>query len=220
MPHTLTAAAVLTAALSIHAAAAHAQAPGDCACAAPPDAVVVVAEAPRRFGVSLRLSGLGLHPTATPEDHADFSGGGLAVSYRINRRWGIEVAAEQLAEQAEGAPTGRELQAGSLSAIFHLRPGARWDGYLIAGLDAVAEVTDRSADPTSYVGAHVGAGLERRFGRFAVSAELRLLGLSPAQRETAGSMEPARYSATDTMDPAVDDGLSGGQVSLAGTYYF
>jgi len=204
--------------LAVEAAPAFAQSPGECACAVPAPAAVVIVEAPRRkLGVSLRMSALGMHPSDDPEAHTDFSGGGLAVSYRINRRWGIELAADHFTEDTEEG-TPRELQAVSVSATFHLRPYryARWDGYLIAGLGTATAVTEGNQAPVGYGSAHLGLGLERRFRRLGISAELRMIGMGEAKDEEA---QPA---AASRMEPRSDEerGISGGQVSLAATYYF
>ena len=92
-----------------------------------------------------------------------------------------------------------------------MRPHSRrWNPYLIAGLDAVTEVSDQ--DPQQLAGAHLGAGLERRFRRLGVSAELRMIGLSEAEEEPA----PAR--STTTMDAPA--GHTGAQVTLGASYYF
>lgn len=209
---------VVLSALGLVAAAASpalAQAPGDCDCAAPAPVAVVVVEAPRKIGVGLRMSAFGMHPEAAPEQHTDFAGGGLAVSYRIRPRWGLVLTADHFTEsQPEGMTetTPRELQAISLSAMFHLRPHSRrWNPYVIAGLDAVSEISDRA--PVQLAGGHLGAGLERRFRRLGVSAELRMIGLSESEAEPA----PAQ-STTAPMEPAA--GHAGAQLTLGASYYF
>lgn len=182
-----------------------AQTPGDT------PVVVRAAEAPRKLGLSLRVGALGLHPQATPEDHHDYAGAGLALSYRLTPRWGLELAGEHFAESVDGEPTGVELGAASISATFHLRPRARWDVYGIAGLDVVTRAAE-GTDPVAFGGAHLGAGVERRFRRFGLGAEVRALGLGAAPENAD--------AAPQKMDTASDDGLAGGQLSLAGTYYF
>ena len=110
-----------------------------CECALPgPMAAVPAAQEPepweqQRFGLGLRLGSLGLSQGEGSEQ--TYGTAGIAARYRLTRRWELELALDHGTEQREDGSAGlRELNSSTLSALFHLRPQARWDLYLLAGV--------------------------------------------------------------------------------------
>lgn len=222
--------------VAFHAAPALAQAPGNCDCAVP----VVVAPQPsqgwqgQRFGVGLRFSSISLSPENDPDSETEFAGGGLQLRYRINARWELEGAIDGGREQLEDGSEGSvHLSMMTVSALFHLRPYRRWDIYALAGIGgAAAHQEGMDPDDAPQFG-HValGIGVERRFRRFGIAAELRMIGMSPSEDDTATAQPPTPDTRPDGStgmavppldEPAVieDDGIGGGQFSLVANYYF
>lgn len=223
------------------AASAHAQAPGEIAPYAPdPSAQPAPAPAPapgmaHRWSIGVSIGGLGVLPAGAPEgSEARFRVGELALRYRASRRLELELAAsggrEVLDDDTEG-----ELATGTVTVAlrYRLRPEHRWNGFLMAGLggtviaphDSTAAEREGATRPLGML----GVGVERRFRRLALQAELRMVGYG--QREDAGG------------DVIVDDGpvppptmpvprlpgaaapthaeeLRGGMLTLGASFYF
>lgn len=211
--------------------------PGTCDCTV---AVAAPAQSPwwdsRRIGVGLHVGGMSVHPEGAEGDDAattDFGGGGLHVSYRIAPRWRVELRTDSLQEQLEsGEPGDAQLGMVTLGAAFHLTPHRRWDWYLLAGFggasDAREDATEAEVEASAMGVGYLGVGVERRWGRLGVAAELRALGLSPADDADDADAPPAMTDARggtvpgviDDGDGAARDGLSGGQLTIGATYYF
>lgn len=222
--------------LALDAAPALAQSPGNCDCAVAPPVVVITPVAQRqgwqgqRFGVGLRFSSISLAPENDPDASADFAGGGLQLRYRINARWELEGAIDGGREQLDDGTEGStSLSLVTASAIFHLRPHRSWDVYALAGLGgAVAHAEGMDPDDALQFGAFVlGAGVERRFRRFGIAAELRVIGLQPSEDDGGDSAQPARPDGSTAMalppiddGDASDDGVQGGSFSILANYYF
>lgn len=205
-------------------------APGACACPAPMAAPVVVVaptqgwDGHQRWGIGLRLTSLALHQGDDTENEVSYAGGGLQLRYRLNARWELELSAEHVAEQSPDGDGpvegGQELGSGTLAALFHMRPHSRWDWYLLAGIggtqDARKDLTDEQREASAQAHVHLGIGVERRFRRFGIAAELRAVGLAPRED---GNDAPVAAGAMTTPD-AEQPETSGGQLNLAATYYF
>lgn len=227
MPHARLALVSLPLLAGASTAAAQSGAPGVCDCAAPAPVVVAPAPAPegwdgRRWSLGVFVGSLGVAPEERPDAEQEFGGGGLEASYRLDARWEFSLRLEG-GEQEDGA---RAYSATTLQAAYHLRPYSRWDAYLLAGFGGT-EIGPEDADAdarTAYGHAHLGVGIERRFRRWGLSAELRAVGLSPAEEDTADVMPPPTtrdpQPAAPEVEPVVVEELSGGAFSLAATYYF
>ncbi len=184
----------------------------------PPARTAVVVVAPpapkpydmqKRFGVSARMVSLGL---TDGTNESEYAGGGIAASYRINKRWELVLALDAL-----DAPEGPDLHSTSLEARFHITPHRRWDWYAIVGVGALHETDledDEAEDGPSRARMHAGIGLQRRFRYWSLGAELHTVGVGP--REDA--MEATARSTTTPM--ATDEGLSGGELTVAATLFF
>lgn len=180
-----------------------------------PFAAVVVATPPKpmdlqkRFGVSGRITSLGLTDGAT---ETQYGGGGIAASYRINRRWEVAVALDAL-----DAEQGPDLHSTTLEARFHLTPHRKWDWYALAGIGVLHEVPlegEHAHDEgVSRARLHLGVGLARRFRSWSIGAELQSVGVGPVE-------EPEMTTARSTTPMSTDEGLQGGQLTLGATLFF
>lgn len=160
----------------------------------------------KRFGVAARMVSLGLTDGTTESEYA---GGGIAASYRINKRWELVLALDAL-----DAPEGPDLHSTSLEARFHLTPYRKWDWYALAGIGALHEVPLEGADDegVSRGRVHAGLGLARRFRAWSVGAELHTVGVGPR--------EPAMDTARKASTPMADAGLHGGELTVAASLFF
>jgi hypothetical protein len=211
-------------------AVAHAQAPGDqaaCEVAAPVVPLPVMA---RRWAVSFGIGSATYAPTASPDDKSQFSIGELALRYRATPHLELELAGTggQLAN-------GSDLQVHSFTASlrYRMRPGHAWDWYLLGGIGATELVTAEASDADRNAAARgqlqLGAGVERRFGNFGITAEIKMIALaSPnnAQAITAdpnsspapaGTIASSMSAMSSTPSPG---GASGGEFTVGVAYYF
>lgn len=206
--------------------------PGTCDCTV---AVAAPAASPwwdsRRIGVGLHVGGMSVHPEGDEAAATDFGGGGLHVSYRIAPRWRVELRTDSMQEQLEsGEPGDAQLGIVTLGAAFHLTPHRRWDWYLLAGFggasDAREDATEAEVEASAMGVGYLGVGVERRWGRLGVAAELRAIGLSPADDEDAAAPPAMTDARGATVPGVIDDGdaarepLGGGQLTIGATYYF
>lgn len=226
-------------------AAAQSGPPGNCQCApaptypmpyaspayaapgyAAPYYVVETAPEPwqsHRFGLGLRLGGASV-ATADPEQPEDYSTLGLTARYRVSRRWEIELAVDhgQL-DNGDGTMGPAEFSAGTISALLHLRPQARWDWYLLGGLGTSERrpyADSDWAEERSHLA--LGIGLERRFEHLVIGAELRGLAQPPAEEPVYYSQpEPASSSGIRDPGPSgMATGSGAAQATLHATWYF
>ena len=216
--------AVVAAFLATTVAASIARAdgpPGTCECAVTPAAAPAAHAGLPRWGVGLHLASLSLPDPGAMTDRGDapqYGGAGLQVRYRLTPRWQLELTAAHVEEQVADGAAARTLDAGALAVLFHPRPYARWDWYLLAGVggthDADPALTDEARQASHVADVQVGGGVERRFGRVGVAAELRLLARQPADDAAATRMTDAAGGDATTDRPG------GGALTVAGTYYF
>ncbi|HVK76319.1 MAG TPA: outer membrane beta-barrel protein [Kofleriaceae bacterium] len=228
---TLRAALFASVALAATAATASAQSgpPGTCDCAVPA-APVVVAVPPElpTWGVGLRVGGLTLAPERDPDAKTEYAVGGLQVRYRLRPRWQLELSLDHATEKLEDGSEGdRHLQGVTLAALYHFRPYARWDWYVLAGLGANADgspdLSDEMRRETQQGHVQIGVGVERRWGHFGLSAELRAVAMGPADDgdvKDTPTIQPAPGMVVPPVAEADDEGTSGGQLTLGAAYYF
>lgn len=212
----------------LFAGTAFAQAPGDYygdASVAPPGMAPAAPEyipppppvRNQRWSVGLNVGSMGLAPHMSPKSETEFSLAQLAIRYRPWRRLEIELA---LGGGSEVAPDGyagdRELSEAVLSLRWRFNPKRNWNWWLSAGMGSLAVTSvgaskeERNAAQQSTL--QFGIGLERRWSRFALQAELRAVGVAP--NEFAGDIMPVSY------DGYSRDGWAGGQFTFGGSYYF
>lgn len=231
---------VIAASLVLASTAAYAQAPGDYyegGDLAPPGmaapvAAPVVAPAPpqRRWSVGLGVGGMDLAPHSAPDASTSFDIGQIYVRYRPWRHLEIELAlgGGGEAESEDGMNSGREVSSAVLGLRYRFNPHRRWNFHVMAGMGSIA-VTREGATDAEREAAHqstlqFGAGVERRWNRFALQFEIRAVGIAP--REEGDVAAPAPDVRYDQMTPPSggygndDGGMAGGQFVFSGNYYF
>lgn len=199
-----------------------------------PAGVVMVAPAPapepwqqRRFGVGLRFGSMGIEDKdmagRTMDQGQQFATGGLVARYRATRRLELELSLEHGTQQVEGADgelyeTDLELTTATASLLFHMRPQARWDWYLLGGLGVNDRRFHGDPDELADTRAHlaVGAGLERRWEHLVLGVELRALAIGPRQEEE----RDVAIAAAAQPVAEEDEGLGGGQLTFSAGWFF
>jgi hypothetical protein len=213
-------------------ATADSNAPGSCACEVAPPAAATGGQGwdGRKWGIGLRATSIAIHPENNPDAESEYAGGGLQLRWRLSPRWELEGTSEGLREQlGDGVEGDRQLHAATLAARYHLRPYGRWDWYALVGIGGTMEMIDDGDQPVALSRAghvHLGGGVERRFGRFGIAAELRAIGMGPSETiderpPEAVPTDPRMPMGTvPTQEIEEPGGSSGGQLTLAATYYF
>lgn len=231
------------------AGSAYAQAPGEVAPEPAPPSSYAPAPAPasahpctyssapvmaRRWAIGLSVGHLGVAPDGAPEGaEARFRVTELAVRYRATRRLELELAMSGGREMVEDDTEG-ELATGSvtLAMRYRFRPEQRWSWWVMGGLGGTVVAPHQSSEAerdgaTRPLGM-VGIGIERRFRRFALQAELRGIGLGPREDAVEGvpvadggdapTMPVPRLPASAAATYA--DELGGGMATLGASFYF
>ncbi|HLU66643.1 MAG TPA: hypothetical protein VKZ63_10225, partial [Kofleriaceae bacterium] len=187
---------------------------------APAEPVVTArAEPERRLGVGLHLGGMGLSPDEDRARKTELGGGGLHVRYRIHRRWDLQLELSHFQGEVPGAMLHRHSSAVALGAMFHFNPGSDWLWSGLVGLggtrDDLTAGKDREEPVARLAGGlfRVGVGLERRFDRIGVAAQLYAVGHQRNDEELDGPT----FAGGDGPVPARS---SGGLFQLAASYYF
>jgi hypothetical protein len=178
---------------------------------------------------------MGVAPEGAAEGtEAEFRITELAVRYRATRRLELEVAMsggrQVLADDVEG-----DLATGSvtLALRYRFRPEQRWNWFVVGGFGGTIVASHKSTelerdDATRPLGL-LGIGIERRFRRFALQAELRAVGLGPRADATGdapvadgGGGGPSRPLPRLPASAATvyADELSGGAATIGASYYF
>jgi|GEM_PF-6765473 len=208
--------------IALASAPAAAQAPGTPATAAPAPAalpaVAVAPEAPRprRFSLGLRLTGMSVASTATPEDELGLAGAGLAARYRFARRWSAELSIDHVQSDPEKSGVERHSVPVTLGVAFHITPhNPRWDWTVRAGVGAsrtTVSTKDSDLEFAEGIG-YLGAGVERKFRRFGVGIDLRALAMARNDE-----LDGAQFG--EDEDGPVPAQSTAGQFTLYGTWYF
>jgi hypothetical protein len=179
-------------------------------------------ELTRRIGIGLHFTGLAIANEANPDDPTELAGGGIQIRYRMNRRWELQLALDSLREQdEEGMPVGPELHSATVGVMLHLSPLRPWDVYLLGAIGGIGERDEPSRTSVERAESrgqfHVGVGLERRWRSFSINAELRGVGIAPAEDEPM-TTTPRPGSVPPAVNEAEPD--SGVMVTLGGTFFF
>lgn len=172
-----------------------------------------------RLGVGLHASSTSLSdPNDDGADPVELGGGGLQVRYRLAPKWELELSLG--GASAETAEADREMGVASLGVLYHFNPASKWVWSVLGGIGAAGETvtiksngepaTERELENGML---YLGGGLERRFGRFSIAAELRLVGISRDEEAADGP----EFAGKDSPVPRE---MSGGQLRLMGTFYF
>jgi hypothetical protein len=197
------------------------------------------AEAPRswmvdRVAIGLSLGSMSVSPDEAPEGtETQFRIGELALRYRMSRRLELEFALSGGREVLESSEDG-DLAAGSvtLALRYRFRPEQRWGWWIMGGLGGTViaphESTEVEREGAQRPLGMMGIGVERRFRRFALQAEVRGFGLGPRKDATedvpvavdggGAPMPVARLPASAAVTHAEE--LGGGTFTIGASYYF
>ncbi|MEJ7599496.1 MAG: hypothetical protein WKG01_16430 [Kofleriaceae bacterium] len=232
-------------------ATARAQAPGEVAVdpgyAQPPPAVVVASPAvsplAQRWAIGLSVGGMGIHPDDGEYDNnydsseSSFRIAELAVRYRASRRIELELSlggGREVVEGSDGSEDG-ELAMGSVTfaARYRFCPEQRWNWWLMAGLGGTVVAphvsTEDERDAATRPHGTFGVGLERRFRRFAIQAELRGVAMGPSNGSDDYASPPDRPLPLPSPAPSPEltagqatqsEELGGGAFTIGASYYF
>ncbi len=232
------------------ATTAYAQAPGDDSPgeytegSGAPGMAAPIAPAPmppaprlRRWSIGLGIGGMNLAPHVAPDIGTDYSVGQLAVRYLLRRNIEIELTVgggrEKLADGSEG---DREISQGVLALRYRFNPAQSWNWWLMAGMGSLAvtrtEATDDEREAAAQSTLQFGAGVEKRWERFALQLEFRAVGVKAHDGQMTkdvpvddvgwdpdGMLPPDKAPLPPTPTSA-NDGMAGGQVVFSGNYYF
>jgi hypothetical protein len=111
-------------------------------------------------------------------------------------------------------------------------PRAPWNWWVMGGLGAVTitdqGATDQERHDAQRPLAQFGVGVERRFRRFALNAELSAIATGVMKQDAtatpAGTAAASTTTSTNTMtvQPTTtsSDKLSGGQLTIGASFYF
>jgi hypothetical protein len=185
----------------------------------------------RRWAVGLSLGSMSLAPDGQPDDKTAFAIGELALRFRATRHLELELAAgggrERTADDQDG---DLAISAVVLAARWRFLPEHAWNWYVMGGLGGAAvtrhDATDQQRSDATQPLAMLGVGVERRFGHFALQAELRAIGMGnkdrgdPPMARDAESRLAAEMTTTETPPIAVDQKRAGGSLSIGLSYYF
>ena len=227
------------------ASTAYAQAPGEVyedelappsmAPVAPVIVTPVVAPAARvrRWSVGVGFGSMELAPHVAPDATSEFDIAQLYVRYRPWRHLELELALGGGSEfdMEDGSYRAREVSSAVLALRYRFSPHRRWNWWLMAGMGSLA-VTNEGASDEERDAAHqstlqFGAGVERRWSRFALQFEIRAVGVAPHEIDedmpVRGDTEiaPGGLMQPPNSDPGrANDGMKGGQFVFSGNYYF
>jgi len=202
-----------------------------CGCASGP-----VPAMAHRWAIGVSVGGMAVAPEDAPEgSEAQFRVGEVSLRFRASRRLELQLAVsggrQMLEDDSEGdLATGTVM----LALRYRFMPEQRWNWYVMGGIggSVVAPHQSTSAERDAAqrpIGA-LGVGIERRFQQFALSAEVRAVGLG--EREDAMSGGPIVDDGGGAAPPkplprlpassaaAYAEQLSGGMLTIGASYYF
>lgn len=185
------------------AATAHAQAPGQVP--PPPTTPSVMID---RWAVGLAIGTASLTPQVAGAPHTGFGLLALAGRFRIYPRFEVELELEL------GGAKGNLAYGGlSADARYRFLVGEPWNWFLLGGLGVTGVHASNATgvDAKGRGSIRIGAGVERRFDRFALGAELRLLAIGANDAAADDGTLAAAFA---------HDGVSGVSITVGGSYYF
>lgn len=207
---------------------AAAQGPGTPPRHAPPPgspATVVQVAAPsfKRWSIGAHLGGMGV-VSARDEDAENGTGMGLVgvqLRYRLHRRWELELDVSAMGGELPGpGDTRRTSGAVILGGMFHINPDSSWLCSVLFGVGGVRDLIWYEKDGDHETQAEfveglgrIGFGVERRFDRLGVAAQLYGIGMARDDEELDGPDYIGR-------DGPVPEESSGGLFQLVASYYF
>ncbi|MDB4956601.1 MAG: hypothetical protein JWO36_4170 [Myxococcales bacterium] len=224
------------------AATAHAQAPGDTVVVAPPSLAPPVnpcgysaAREPvmaHRWAIGFSVGSLAIAPDAAPDNKTQFGVGELSLRFRATPHLELEAALGGGREQlADGTQGDRQVNMGLLAARYRFSIEQPWNFWLMAGFGAISVASQYASQDELKANqrplGEFGVGIERRFRRFALQAELRGIGVGPPQDQAQGAPPPVmgapgKPSGQPPTPPSAmsTDRQSGGLMTIGASYYF
>jgi hypothetical protein len=175
----------------------------------------------RRLSLGLGIGFVDLAPHSATVGTTQFDIVQLSLRYLATRHLEIELGLSGGREVLGDMEGDREVSQAVIALRWRFNPHRRWNWWVMAGMGSLAVTkVGASDDDRNYAQQSTlqfGAGLERRWQRFAIQAELRAVGVAPN--------DPSGEVAVPTMTrgPSLDDpwqGKAGGQFALSGNYYF
>lgn len=193
----------------------------------PPSSTPVIVDNPcgggvhvmqRRFAVGVNFGGM----SVTADDGAsttDFRTAELSIRYRATRHLELELLLSGGRQALEDGTDGElAMGGGTLAARYRFRPHRRWNWWLMAGLGGTVierhQSTEQQRSGAQRGHFAYGIGLEHRWNRLGIHAELRGMAMGP--REDEVMTLPTRA----VSDVRTGSDLTGGQFSLGASLYF
>lgn len=192
-----------------------------------PPPVVAQQAAPSfpRWGIGVHLGGLGLtserERDAEDPTRTELGVVGLQLRFRLHRRWELELDVSAMGGELAGpGDTRRSTGALLLGGMFHINPDSRWLWSVLLGIGVARdevwyEKDDERITQAEFAEgvARLGIGLERRFGRWGLAAQLYGVGMTRNEEELDGPAYIGR-------DGPVPEKSSGGMFQLVANWYF
>ena len=230
------------------AATAHAQAPGDTELA-PPSAVPLDSGSggcshaihepviANRWALGFSLGSLAVAPEGSPNNKTQFAVGELALRFRATPHLELELGAGGGREQlSDGSQGDRQVNTVTLAARYRFSIEHAWNWWLMAGFGGYAVAAPGASDAVLKANerplGEAGIGIERRFRRFALQAELRGISVGPPQHDQVTKAPPTTVMAGSGTggQPAPggqppspymgSDKQTGGVMTIGASYYF
>jgi len=195
-----------------------------------------------RWAIGLSLGSMSVSPDGNPEQTADFAVSELSVRFRATYRLELELNLNggrqtiRDEETGEGSEGDLAMGGGSLNLRYRFAPTQKWNWWLMAGLGSTV-IADHSTSkealqPQYQAHAQVGIGIERRFRRFAIQAELRATSIGDKSEGDVATPAPPemRDPNGQPIDQPIDQPLlptvggntpmTAGTFTLGVSYYF
>jgi hypothetical protein len=234
--------------VTLSAGTAFAQAPGQIEPStapvdpyASPPLVVPDSVMAHRWALGLSFGAFGIAPEENPDAETDFQIASIALRFRATPS--IEFALELAGgRQVLDDGTAGDLATDSAMIVGRYRFMAEqpWNIFLTGGFGAVViaphDSTKAERDAERRPFGMIGVGIERRFERFALQAELRAVGVGPREMSstvtdtkpptgtgpaTGGTgMTPPPIDPTPPPLSSASDKFSGGTFTLGASYYW
>ena len=176
----------------------------------------------RRWSVGLGIGSLSLAPHHQPDNSSDFSLGMIALRWRPFRHLELELALSG-GGTSEDSYEQREVSQGVFALRWRFNPQAKWNLWAMAGMGSLTVTDTNYGEGVQQSTLQFGLGLERRWNRFALQLEGRLVGVAPPEEEDVPPMADVRQPGQPTPpyeSTPMADGWKGGQLVLSGNFYF
>lgn len=188
-----------------------------------------------RWAIGLSFGQLSLAPKDSPDNKTDFGVGQLSLRFRATLHLELELALGGGRERLpDGTQGDLETKTGMIALRYRFAPEQHWNWWIMGGLGGIQTAPHGSDDQTFKdserpMGA-LGIGIEHRWDRFALHAELAAISVGPPkqdqQQPVMGTVSPPATTTTTQPVPQTgptmptSDQLGGGQLTLGASYYF